>query len=246
MMIDQNIVFVSPGTVYNALNRAGLMGRRLSKPSKKGTGFEQPEAAHKHWHVDISYINLLGTFYYLCSILDGFSRFLLHWVLKEAMKETDVEFAIEEAREKFPGVYPRIISDNGPQFIAKEFKEYIRLGGMTHVRTAPYYPQSNGKIERWHGTLKRECIRPKVLVSPQDAVSEIKNFVDTYNNVRLHSSIGYVTPKDKLEGRAEEIIRQRQTKLNQAREFRRKIFMETKQLNAGGAITAERPYTNNA
>ncbi len=246
MMLDQNVAFVSPGTVYNVLNRAGLMGRRQNNPSKKGAGFIQPECPHKHWHVDISYINLLGTFYYLCSVLDGFSRFLVHWVLKEAMKEADVELVIEEAREKFPSARPRIISDNGPQFIAKEFKDYIRLGGMTHVRTAPYYPQSNGKIERWHGVLKRECIRPNTLTSHQEAVSEIGKFIDNYNCVRLHSAIGYVTPKDKLEGRADEIIRTRQIKLNQAREFRRKIFMETESQNTGGATEAAKPYTNNA
>lgn len=246
MMIDQDVAFVSPGTVYNVLNRAGLMGHRQNIRSKKGTGFIQPECPHKHWHIDISYINLLGTFYYLCSVLDGFSRFLVHWRLKEAMKEADVELVIEEAREKFPSSRPRIISDNGPQFIAKEFKDYIRLGGMTHVRTAPYYPQSNGKIERWHGALKRECIRPHTLTSLEEAVFEIGQFIDNYNRVRLHSSIGYVTPMDKLEGRAEEIIRVRQIKLNQAREFRRKIFMETETQTAGGAIEATMPYTDNA
>ena len=126
----------------------------------KGTGFEQPPQPHQHWHIDVSYLNVCATFYYLCSILDGYSRFLVHWDLREQMTEADIEIILERAKEQYPGVRPRVISDNGPQFIAKDFKEFIRLSGLTHVRTSPYYPQSNGKIARWHKSLKGECIRP--------------------------------------------------------------------------------------
>jgi putative transposase len=86
------------------------------------------------------------------------------------MTEADIEIILERAKERYPGVRPRVISDNGPQFIAKDFKEFIRLSGMTHVRTSPYYPQSNGKIERWHKSLKGECIRPGTPLSLGDAV----------------------------------------------------------------------------
>jgi putative transposase len=123
----------------------------------------------QHWHIDISYINLSGTFYYLCSILGGFSRFLVHWDLRESMRETDVEVILQRAKEKYLEAKPRIISDNGPQFIARDFKEFIRISGMTHVRTSPYYPQSNGKIERWHKSLKGECIRPGTPLSPEES-----------------------------------------------------------------------------
>ena len=95
--------------------------------------------------MDVSYINLSGTFYYLCSVLDGYSRLIVAWDIKESMKTEDIEIVLQKAREKYPKANPRIISDNGPQFIAKEFKEFIRISGMTHVRTSPYYPQSNGK-----------------------------------------------------------------------------------------------------
>ena len=74
------------------------------------------------------------------------------------MRETDVEIVLQRAKEKYPLARPRIISDNGPQFMAKDFKEFIRVSGMAHVRTSVYYPQSNGKLERWHKTLKRECV----------------------------------------------------------------------------------------
>ena len=120
----------------------------------------QPLAIHEYWHIDISNLNIKGTFYYLCSVLDGCSRYIVHHEIRESMKESDVEMVLQRAKEKYPAARPRIISDNGPQFIAKDFKEFIRISGMTHVRTSPYYPQSNGKLERWHKTLKGECVRP--------------------------------------------------------------------------------------
>src|SRR5579864_9028908 len=120
----------------------------------------------------------------LCSVLDGFSRFLVHWDLRESMREADVEVILERAKKKYPEAKPRIISDNGPQFIARDFKEFIRISGMTHVRTSPYYPQSNGKIERWHKSLKSECIRPGTPLSLEDARRLVEGYVEHYNNVR--------------------------------------------------------------
>ena len=114
------------------------------------------------------------------------------------MKEADIEVILERAKEEHPEAKPRIISDNGPQFIARDFKEFIRISGMTHVRTSPYYPQSNGKLERWHKSLKRECIRERTPLSLEDAKRLIQQYVDHYNHVRLHSAIGYVTPNDML------------------------------------------------
>ena len=99
-------------------------------------------------------------------------------------------------------------------------KEFIRISGMTHVRTSPSYPQSNGKLERWHKSLKSECIRPGTPLSLEDAKRLIQQYVDRYNNVRLHSAIGYVTPKDMLAGRQVEIHTERDRKLEAARQQR--------------------------
>jgi putative transposase len=229
MMLDRDIVAVSPASVYRVLKAAGVIGRRNVKPSRKGTGFVQPLSPHEHWHIDISYLNIGGTFYYLCSILDGASRFIVHWEIRESMTEAEVEMVLQRAREKFPGEKPRIISDNGPQFIAKDFKEFIRIAGMTHVRTSPYYPQSNGKLERWHGSLKQECIRPGTPLSLEDARRLVERYVEHYNTVRLHSAIGYVTPADRLAGRQQEIHDDRDRKLAAARERRRKKRAEQPQ-----------------
>jgi transposase-like protein len=238
MMLDTDVVACSPTSVYRVLKAAGLLAGPTPTPTKKGTGFVQPLGPHEHWHVDVSYLNIAGTFFFLCSILDGYSRFIVHWEIREKMEESDVETIIQRAREKFPGRTPRIISDNGPQFLAKDFKEFIRLCGMTHVKTSPYYPQSNGKIERWHKTLKGDCIRVLTPLSLDDARRIVTDYVEHYNTVRLHSALGYITPKDKLDGRDQDIFDARDRKLAEARERRK----QQRQANPQGpAAPAARP-----
>jgi len=232
MMMDADVVAASPASVYRVLKSAGLMASWNRKPSKKGTGFHQPAGAHAHWHVDVSYINVCGTFYYLCSVLDGFSRYIVHWEIREAMKERDIEIILQRGREAFPDTHPRIISDNGPQFIANDFKAFIRTCGMTHVRTSPYYPQSNGKIERWHKSLKTECVRRQTPLTLDDARRAVAGFVTHYNTKRLHSAIGYVTPNDKLEGRADAIHAERDRKLVAARASRARRRQAMRALSA--------------
>ena len=219
-MLDANVVACSPSTVHRVLSAEGLLSRFNKNPSKKGTGFDQPLKAHEHWHIDVSYINICGTFYFCASILDGFSRLIVHWDIRPEMKEIDIEAILQLAKERYPEARPRIISDNGPQFIANDFKSFIRLSGMTHVRTSPYYPQSNGKLERYHKSLKSECIRPKTPLNLDDAKRAVEDFVTHYNDHRLHSAIGYVTPRDMLEGRQEAIHAERDRKLELAREER--------------------------
>ncbi|HSG66471.1 MAG TPA: IS3 family transposase [Gammaproteobacteria bacterium] len=221
MMLDADVVAVSPTSVWRVLHREGLLGKWSRKPSPKGRGFEGPAKPHQHWHIDVSYINVSGTFYYLASVLDGYSRAIVAWSLRESMRESDIEILLEGAKEKHSQARPRVISDNGPQFIAADFKEFIRISGMTHVRTSPYYPQSNGKLERWHKSLKNECIRPGVPLTLDDARRLIGRYVEHYNGVRLHSAIGFVTPADMLAGRRDEIHAARDRKLEQARERRR-------------------------
>ena len=217
LMMDADIVAASPSSVYRVLSQAGALRRWEAKPSKKGKGFVPPQSAHAHWHIDVSYLNLSGTFYYLCSILDGYSRSIVHYEIREQMTEQDVEIIVQRALEAFPEAKPRIISDNGPQFVAKDFKAFIRVKGMDHVRTSPYYPQSNGKLERWHKSLKSECIRPKTPLNLDEARRLVSVYVDHYNQHRLHSAIGYIAPADKLAGRAPEILENRERKLNKAR-----------------------------
>lgn len=221
MMLDREVAAVSPATTYRVLKGAGIIGARHLPPSAKGKGFVQPLAPHEHWHVDFSYINLGGTFYYLCSVLDGCSRAILAWDIRPQMKEADAELVIQRAREAHPQARPRIITDHGPQFIARDFKEFIRLWQTTHVFTSPHYPQSNGKLERYHRTLKEQAIRPKTPLCLEDAKRVVDDFIEHYNHVRLHSAIGYITPADRLAGRHQEIFAARDKTLETARETRR-------------------------
>lgn len=229
MMLDRDVVAASPSSVYRVLKAAGRIGRQPGKPSLKGTGFQQPTRPHEHWHIDISYVNLAGTFYYLTTILDGYSRYIVHCEIRTSMTQQDEMVILQRALEKFPGEHPRIITDNGSQFVAKDFKEFIRICGLTHVRTSPYYPQSNGKLERFNGTIKTECIRPSTPLSLEEALRIVTRYVERYNQVRLHSAIGYLTPADKLAGREAEIFAARDRKLAEARQ-RRKTRREAARL----------------
>ena len=124
-MMLAHIAAVSPSSVWRVLHRAGLLRQWNGKQSKKGTGFQQPPEPHQHWHIDVSYLNVSSTFYYLCSVRAGAATAvaIVQWDLREAMREVDVEIILEAAKEKYPQAQPRIISDNGPQFIAKDFKD---------------------------------------------------------------------------------------------------------------------------
>lgn len=220
MMLDADVVAVSPSSVYRVLAWAGLIQAAWAKPNRKGLGFQQPLEVHEHWHIDFSYLNIAGTFYYLCTVLDGCSRYIVSWDVRESMKEADAEIVLQRGREAFPGARPRVISDNGSQFVAKDFKEFIRTWQATHVLTSPHYPQSNGKLERFHRTLKEQALRPKTPLCLEDARRVAREFIDHYNNVRLHSAIGYVAPLARLEGRHQAIFEMRDQRLEHARQVR--------------------------
>jgi putative transposase len=220
MMLDADVVACSPSSVYRVLKRAGLLNYPSPQPSKKGTGFEQPLQPHEHWHIDICHIKIQDQYYFLCSILDGCSRYLIEWEVSAEMPGKHVQIIIQKARERFPNARPRIISDNGPQFIANEFKHFVLDADMTHVRTSPYYPQSNGKMERYHRTMKDGSLRPKVPLSLDEAIDILTDYVEYYNAIRLHSAIRYVTPLAKLEGRDQQIHAERAAKLALAKQRR--------------------------
>ena len=166
MMMDDNVVAASPSAVYRILKRYGLLNKwNLTRKSSKGRGFEQPTAPHQHWHVDIKYVNYKGTFLFLISVIDGYSRYIVHHELRQNMQEFDKELTIQKALEKFPGNNPRIISDNGSQFISKDFAVYLKFAGLQHIKTSIAYPQSNGKIERYHRTKQEECLKKSSMIN---------------------------------------------------------------------------------
>lgn len=224
MMIDDNIVAVSPSTTYRVLKSAGLLNRwNKVKKSSKGNGFDQPSLPHEHWHTDIKYVNFRGTFLFLISVIDGYSRYIVHHELRMNMQEFDVEITVQRALEKCPFAKPRLITDNGSQFISKDFAEYLKQAGLQHIRTSIAYPQSNGKIERYHRTIHEECLRTKSLIDLDDARKQIAEFIDYYNTKRLHSSLFYLTPTDFLNGTITEKLEVRSVKLRLAKKARYEI-----------------------
>jgi transposase InsO family protein len=226
MMMDSDIIYAQPSTVYKVLCRHDVIRHWKRKKSLKGTGFVQPLAVHEHWHMDITYVHISKKHYYLITIIDGCSRFIVAWDLREKMEDSDVGIVQQNALERFPEASGRFITDNGSQFIGKEFKEFIAQHGFSHVKTSPYYPQSNGKIERWHKSIKGECIRRKHFADVDYAREVIAAYVDYYNEIRLHSAIGYVTPRIRLEGRQDAVHAERERKLDLARK-KRAVRLET-------------------
>lgn len=224
MMMDADIVYAKPSTVYKVLCRHGVIRHWRRKASRKGTGFEQPLRVHEHWHMDITYVHIRGKPYYMITIIDGCSRFIVAWRLFGTMEASDVGIVQQPALERFPEAHPRFVTDNRKQFVGREFAEFISLHGYTHVTTSVYYPQSNGKIERWHKSFKGECIHRNFLSDYEHAVREIEMYIDYYNEVRLHSAISYVTPRVRLEGRQEQVFAERERKPEEARAKRIQRF----------------------
>ena len=229
MMLDEGVVAVTPSSVYRVLQEAGLSNRWTSAgggASRKG--FTQPAAPHEQWHTDIAYLNIHGTHYFFIGVLDGYSRAIVHHEVRTDMRTLDVQVVIERALEKLPaGVpRPRIITDNGGQYVSAEFKAYLRERDISHTRTRPRHPQSNGKIERFHKSLKAECVRRKAMGSLEEARRLIAVYVDEYNNRRLHAALDYLTPSDYLKGE-EHIARrllEREERLQRAREERKRAW----------------------
>ena len=226
MMLDEGIVAVPPSSVYRVLREADLSNRwtEPGTPAKK-EGYKQPRGPHEQWHTDISYLNIAGTHYFFIGVLDGYSRSIVHHEVRTDMTGFDVQVVLCRALEKIAdtGKHPRLITDNGGQFIANDFKNFLRERDISHSRSRPRHPQSNGKIERFHKSLKGECVRRTPMGTLKEARRLIKRYVDDYNNNRLHAALQYLSPADYLKGE-EHIARrlqERQEKLQAAKAARK-------------------------
>ena len=218
MMIDENVAFASPSTVYRVLKKENILNRynNVKKTACKGSGFQQPDGVNQHWHTDIKYVKFHYSFLFLITVIDGFSRYIVHHELFPSMNTGDVIMTVQRALEKHPGATPRVITDNGTQFVSKEFGEYLRIVGMKQIRTSVAYPQSNGKIERYHRSISQECLKVNSLLDYEDAKKQVAKYVEYYNSERLHSALHYLTPEDFLLGRIDQRIAERKNKLFEA------------------------------
>jgi transposase InsO family protein len=163
-------------------------------------------------------------FYYFISILDGYSRKILVWDLYQDMEGIRAELVLTKAREQYPLAKARIISDNGGQFVSKDFRELAALLEFEQTFTSPAHPQSNGKLERFHRTFKTEHVRQSAYFGYEDAKERMAVWMGYYNEARLHSAIWYLTPQEVFEGKMKVRLAERNEKLYTASINRRSYW----------------------
>lgn len=225
MLIDANVAYAPESAIYRLLKRHNLLGPWYGVDTKD-TGKEyqhKPQYVHHHWHTDLAYIKVSGVYYFLIMVLDGYSRFLLNWDLLLDMTTASVKDFIQATKDKYPHAKPKLISDNGPQFIARDFKMLMSRLEIEQIHTRRNHPQTNGKIERMNQSVKREGIRPHSPMSYQEVSCAIEDYEYFYNYQRLHAGIGYLRPADLFFGRDDVIKRERKEKLTTARTWRKLV-----------------------
>ncbi|TXH01518.1 MAG: IS3 family transposase, partial [Rhodocyclaceae bacterium] len=228
MFTDQQRYFVSEATVYRLLKAHDLITSPAFVVIKAANEFHTKTVRpNEMWQTDFTYFKIIGWgWMYLSTVLDDFSRYIIAWKLCSTMRAEDVTDTLDMALQasgcdSAKVIHkPRLLSDNGPSYIAGELADYIEAQRMSHVRGAPFQPQTQGKIERWHKTLKNRILLENYFL-PGDLERQIEVFVEHYNHQRYHESLNNVTPADAYFGRAETIIKQRERIKRQTIEYRR-------------------------
>ena len=219
---DEKERFVSESTVYRLLKAQDLITSPAYILMEAGDKFQHPTTrVNEMWQTDFTYCKIIGWgWYYVSTILDDYSRFILAWRLCTTMAASDVSDTLDDALD-FTGLdqvqvkhKPRLLSDNGPSYIASDLADYLDDKGMDHTRGRPYHPQTQGKIERWHRSLKNQILLENYYL-PGDLEQRIGEFVDYYNHERYHESLNNLTPSDVYYGRGQQVLERReQIKLN--------------------------------
>jgi len=206
---------VSESTVYRILRREGLVKRQEMQVTAGKEYHTKTTRPHQMWATDASYFRVVGWgYYYLVTVMDDYSRFILGWKLQKDMSANSLIEVVQEAVDA-TGMTDvpvedrtRLLSDNGAGYVSRAFRDYLRLVGIGHILAAPFHPQTNGKVERYQQSLKRE-VNQLPYEFPSQLELAIVDFVDYYNYRRYHKALGNVTPADVLYGRREEILKRR-------------------------------------
>ena len=225
---DTKGYFVSESSVYRLLKAHDLISSPAFIVMKAASEFrDKTTAINQMWQTDFTYFKIIGWgWMYLSTVLDDFSRYIISWKLCSNMKTGDVTDTLNMALEasgcdRVNVIHkPRLLSDNGASYISGGLADYIKDNGMSHVRGAPYHPQTQGKIERWHQTLKNHILLENYFL-PGDLECQIENFVEHYNHERYHEALSNVTPADVYFGRAQAILQQRERTKRNTIEHRR-------------------------
>lgn len=216
-MIDADIAYVSPSSVYRTLAEADLL-YRWKRSTHSGQAPPRATRPHERWHTDIMYLRIEDSWYFLVTVIDAYSRYVVHWELLCTMSAAEVRLVIQVALER-TGAQPQIVSDNGAQFTAADFKHLVRQFELEHIRIRTYHPESNGIIERFHRST-REALAETELVNLSRAKELIGQWVDHYNHTRLHASLHYLPPIVYYASDPEPRLRARSAKLALGRERR--------------------------
>lgn len=220
-MIDEDIVYLSESSVYRILRDNKLLGKEFKENDGAKDEYDiKPERIHEHWHTDIAYVVIRNIHYYLILIIDGYSRYLLSWELMTDMMSLSVELFTLKTLEQYQDVRPKLIHDNGSQFISNDFKNLLKNNNCIDIPTRIKHPETNGKAERMIGLVRQEALRPNSPSYYAEAKRIIEEYVDFYNNQRLHAGIKFLKPVDVFKGIDKAILKERQIKLNQARKKR--------------------------
>jgi len=233
MMIDGDIAYLTPSTVYRILDRYDLLYRW--KRSEPGYGRKVPEATYPNevWHVDLMYLWVRGRWYFLVSVLDSYSRFIVHWELALSMRAQEIAEILAVALEKVPGKKPRIVRDNGSQFLAKEWREVIRHFELEEIPIRVRHPESNGRIERYHRSVREEAFGDRELEDLYQARDLLRQWVSYYNQERLHSALNYLRPVDYYEGDPEALLAERKRKMTEAATRRKEVNRQVDLMETG-------------
>jgi len=213
---DKHEYFISESTVYRLLKQYDLITSPGYILMQAGDRFHTPtRRVNELWQTDFTYFKIVGWgWYFMSTVLDDYSRYIISWKLTTTMAADDVKLTLDDAIAK-TGVdqvavkhRPRLLSDNGPCYLSQELKDYLSTQSMEHTRGAPYHPQTQGKIERYHRTMKN-VVKLENYYYPWELEKAISQFVNHYNNERYHEALDNITPADMFYGRKEEIMDRR-------------------------------------
>ncbi len=219
LMVDAEVACLSRSSVYRILSAADLL-YRWKRAGRAGEKPAPPTRPHERWHTDLMYLRVGDGWYFLVTVLDAYSRYVVHWELLATMAAADVRYVVQHALEQ-TGAHPGVVTDNGPQFTAAEFKDLVRRFAVEHIRIRPYHPESNGLVERFHRST-REALGEAALRTVERARALVGEWVRAYNETRLHAGLGYLPPAEYYRGDPAARRRERQAKLERGRAERRR------------------------
>ena len=234
-MVDEDVAYLSPSTVYRILSEADLVCRGRGRPKRYRQEHEKASRPDQRWGTDLMYVKIGGVDYFYLGFIDEYSRYIVHWELLSGMDGPRVSIAGQAALEKLPRnecgeleVKPEIRTDNGSCFISKEFHGVLNHYGLTHVKIKPHCPEENGIMERSNRTV-REALEEEELETRYQAEDALARIIHWYNTERLHSSLGFLRPIDYYRGEPEKLQEARRKKLAAARHRRREKNLELRQ-----------------